>query len=102
MARSVGVMNEEEARELALRELGSDSFVITDSKRIGRTWVINYQSREYVETGNVLYMESGPGPIFVSDSGHVMRGPVRLDRRVRLEARPLPSWSQSLSNSNLD
>lgn len=68
-------MNEEEARELALRELGSDSFVITDSKRIGRTWVINYQSREYLETGNALYMESGPGPIFVSDSRHVMRGP---------------------------
>jgi hypothetical protein len=75
MARSVGVMNEEEARELALRELGSDSFVITDSKRIGRTWVINYQSRKYVETGNVLYMESGPGPIFVSDSDYVVRGP---------------------------
>lgn len=68
-------MDEEEARELARRERSCDSLVITDSKRISRTWVVCCNNRKYVETGDVLYFETGPGPILVSDSGRVMRAP---------------------------
>jgi hypothetical protein len=74
-AAHAGVVNDEEARELTRRELSSDSLVITDSKRINRTWVVYFNNRRYVETGDVLYFETGPGPILVSDSGRVMRAP---------------------------
>ena len=72
-SHSVGVMDEEEARELASRELASDNLVITDAKRISRTWVVSFNNRKYVETGDLLYFETGPGPILVSDSGRVGR-----------------------------
>jgi hypothetical protein len=66
-------MDEEEARELASRERASDSLVITDAKRIGGTWVVSFNNRKYVETGDLRYYETGPGPILLSDSGHVGR-----------------------------
>jgi hypothetical protein len=82
-------MHEEEARELARRELASDSLVIMDSKRFSRTWVVSFNTRKYVETGDVRYFETGPGPILVSDRGRVMRAPgttrpTRTSRRKTL------------------
>ena len=47
-------MDEVEARELARRELGTDDLVITNANRIDRTWVISYNSRKYVETGDLV------------------------------------------------
>jgi len=71
-------VDEVEARELARRELGTDDLVITNANRIGRTWVISYNSRKYVETGDLRYYETGPSlRILVSDSGQVMRAPSR-------------------------
>jgi len=70
---TVRVVNEEEARELARRELASEELVITGTSRISETWVVAYNSRTYVETGDVLELLTGPGPIFVSDSGRVGR-----------------------------
>jgi hypothetical protein len=66
-------VDEEEAHELARRELASTDLVITGSKRIGETWVVHYDNRKYVETGDVRNMEIGPGPILVSDDGRVTR-----------------------------
>lgn len=88
-AHSVCVVDEVEARELARRELGSENLVITDAKRIGRTWVVSYNSRKYVETGDLRYFETGPGPILVSDSGLVMRATSRRPTR--------PSGSKTLA-----
>jgi hypothetical protein len=68
-------MNEEEARELARREMASDNLAITDSKRISKTWVVSFNDRRYVETGDDSYFLTGPGPILVSDRGRVMRAP---------------------------
>ena len=82
-------MDEEEARELARRELSSDSLVITDSKRISRNWVVYFNHRKYVETGDSLYFETGPESILVSDSGSVVRAagstrPTRTSARKTL------------------
>jgi hypothetical protein len=65
------VVNEEEARELAHWERASEDLVITGASRIDKTWVVTYNSRKYVETDDVLDVLTGPGPIFVSDSGRV-------------------------------
>jgi hypothetical protein len=72
---SVRVVNEQDARELAPRELASEDLVITSASRISKTWVVSYDARKYVETGDVLYMLTGPGPLLVSDGGTVVRGP---------------------------
>ena len=72
-----GAVDEEEAHELARRELASTDLVITGSKRIGETWVVHYDNRKYVETGDVRYVEIGPGPILVSDDDRVTRAPGR-------------------------
>jgi hypothetical protein len=47
-------MEEEEARELVGRELASDNLVVTDTKCISRTWVVSFNNRKYVETGDLL------------------------------------------------
>ena len=49
-------MNEEEARELARRELASQELDITGAPRISKTWVVSYDTRTYVNTGDVRYM----------------------------------------------
>jgi Immunity protein 35 len=79
-----------EARELARRELGSENLVVTDAKRIGQTWVVSYNSREYVETGDLRYFETGPSlRILVSDDGRVVRAPSTRPTR--------PSGSKTLA-----
>ena len=72
---NVRVVNEQEARELARRALASEDLVITGASRISKTWVVSYDTREYVDTGDDLYMLTGPGPILVSDGGSVVSGP---------------------------
>jgi Immunity protein 35 len=72
---NVRVVNEQEARELARRALASEGLVITGASRISKTWVVSYDTREYVDTGDDLYMLTGPGPILVSDGGRVVWGP---------------------------
>lgn len=37
--------------------------------------MVYFNNWKHVETGDVLYFETGPGPILVSDSGRVMRAP---------------------------
>jgi hypothetical protein len=64
-------VTEEEACELARRELATEDLVITGASRFSKTWVVAYNSRKYVETGDVLDLLTGPGPIFVSDGGPV-------------------------------
>ena len=71
VAHNVGVVTEEEACELARRELDTEDLVITGASRISKTWVVAYNSRTYVETRDVLDFLTGPGPIFVADSGRV-------------------------------
>jgi len=90
-AHNVGVINEDEARELVRRALdrASEYFVITDAKRISSTWVVSYNSRKYVETGDLRYFETGPGPILVSDDGRLMRAPTGRPTR--------PSGSMTLA-----
>ena len=41
--------------------------------------MVYFNDRKHVETGDVLYFETGPGPILVSDSGRVMRAPGSTD-----------------------
>lgn len=72
---NVRLVNERDARELARRELASEDLVITGASRISKTWVVSYDTRKYVDTGDVLYMLTGPGPLLVSDGGSVVRGP---------------------------
>jgi hypothetical protein len=86
-------VNEEEARELARRELASKDFVITGAKRIGLTWVVSYNSRKYVESGDLRYFETGPGPILVSDSGRVMRAPGTTPTRRPSGSKTLAEWA---------
>lgn len=52
-AHSAGAVDEFEVRELARRELNCENLVVTDAKRIGQTWVVSYNSGEYVETGDL-------------------------------------------------
>jgi hypothetical protein len=86
-------VDEVEARELARRELGNENLVITDAKRIGQTWVVSYNSRKYVETGDLRYYETGPSlRILVSDDGRVVRAPGST-RPTR------PSGSKTLAES---
>ena len=33
----------------------SDNLVVTDTKCISRTWVVSFNNRKYVETGDLLY-----------------------------------------------
>jgi hypothetical protein len=68
-------VNEQDARELARRELASEDLVITGASHISKTWVVSYDTRKYVDTGDVLYMLTGPGPLLVSEGGSVARGP---------------------------
>ena len=59
-------------RELIVRELGAER-VITGIKRISRSWVVTWESRKYVETGDIRYLEAGPWKTYlVSDSGVVV------------------------------
>jgi Immunity protein 35 len=72
---SVRVVNEQEARELARRALASEDLAITGASRISKTWVVSHDTREYVDTGDDLYMLTGPGPLLVSEGGRLVRGP---------------------------
>jgi hypothetical protein len=68
-------VEEAEARELAGRDLASEDLVVVGARRVSQTWVVSYNTRQYVETGDLGHYLTGPGPILVSDGGRVMRVP---------------------------
>jgi len=72
--RYSSTVDDQEACDLVRQVLG-DEEVVTGATRIGRTWVVSHQSRTFVESGDVRYIEAGPGPMLVSDSGSVVGGP---------------------------
>jgi hypothetical protein len=68
-------MEEEEVRELVQRQLHAD-LAVTGVERISKTWVVSWESRKYIETGDVRYVETGPGKKYlVSDAGQITRTP---------------------------
>jgi hypothetical protein len=70
-------MTLEEAKLLAqqyLESLGTEPFAFYDhlSERRSYGWVLFYNSRQFIETGNILYAFGGNGPLVVLDaSGEV-------------------------------
>ena len=89
---SVHVVNEEEARELARQELASEDFVITGTKRISGAWLVSYNNRKFVETGDIRYAEAGPGPLLVYDSGRIASGPGSTRVRRSPMSKTLHEW----------
>jgi len=67
------------AKELALdalvassgRECGAFAFLDEHALRKPYGWVLVYESRRYVETGDVLEAFGGNGPVVVMDDGSV-------------------------------
>ena len=66
-------MNREEARAAVMeclqrREIGGpENLIIIDSSTIEKPygWIFSYNSRRYLETGDIRYMVLGGGPIVV-------------------------------------
>lgn len=48
--------------------------VVTEVRRISRTWVVSYQTRVYWETREISHALAGNGPVLVSEDGRVGRG----------------------------
>lgn len=48
-----------------------DEFVITSSLRVSSTWVVTYNSRAFVQNGDIRRSLASNGPILVSDN-HVV------------------------------
>jgi hypothetical protein len=68
-------MEEEEARRLVELQLQAD-FAVTGVERISKTWVVSWESRKYIETGDLRFVETGPGKRYlVSDTGRITRTP---------------------------
>jgi hypothetical protein len=68
-------MEEEEARELVQQQLHAE-FAVTGVERISKTWVVSWESRKYIETGDLRFVETGPGKKYlVSDAGQITRTP---------------------------
>jgi hypothetical protein len=68
----------EDARELALATLrtfkSSEELVLLEARTIEKPygWVFFYQSRRFVETGDVLHALGGNGPLVIErDSGRI-------------------------------
>lgn len=70
-------MTHDDARQLALAKLRTyespEELVLLDSQTVERPygWVFFYNSRRFVETGNVLYALAGNGPLLVCDDGSI-------------------------------
>lgn len=65
----------EEAQRLAEAELATGDQrhgpTVTSVRRISRTWVVFWNSRLFVETGDEMQMLGGNAPLMVSDDGRV-------------------------------
>ena len=43
-----------------------DEYVITGVERVSQTWVVHYQSRRHLESGEIRHARAGNGPIRVT------------------------------------
>ena len=63
------------ARDLAVEHLANESFIILDQETIEKAWgwMFFYQSRRYVETGELTEMLAGNAPLIVErETGRIL------------------------------
>jgi hypothetical protein len=82
-------MEEEEARKLVQRHLHAE-FAVTGVERISKTWVVSWESRKFIETGDVQFAEIGPRKQYlVSDAGRITGTPNTIFSRSGIKRKPI-------------
>ena len=70
----------------AIADASNDEFSIVDNKTIDEGWLFFYNSKDFIETGNLSSSLAGNGPIFVDRGGAVKTLPSAIPWMVAIKS----------------